>query len=187
MRSRGYNPRVRRLLRDVHTALTALSLLLCLATAGDWVNSYRRYWFVGRETESGLNEVGSDWGGLYLLRVTTNLTRPGVSYGYDPQDYRGSDVLERGFGATRERWKPMRLLSGPSSREWCVIIPHWVFVTIFAIAPTFRFRAWRRQRRRAKVGTCVKCGYDLRATPDRCPECGTVPNGIKLITSPRRH
>ena len=39
-----------------------------------------------------------------------------------------------------------------------VIVPHKRFIV----------------RRLTELGFCPRCGYDVRATPQRCPECGTM-------------
>ncbi len=48
-----------------------------------------------------------------------------------------------------------------------VAVPLWVPLAVACLGVVVP-----RGRRRA--GTCRSCGYDLRATPDRCPECGTT-------------
>jgi hypothetical protein len=67
-----------------------------------------------------------------------------------------------------------------AGRAWdlrTIVFVHLAYPTaLFAVAPLAWSAAFVGRRRRKRRGRlCAKCGYDLRASPDRCPECGTVP------------
>ena len=61
---------------------------------------------------------------------------------------------------------------GPDAHYSAICVPHWFLALLFAVLPAVRLRAIIRARRPNRAGLCQHCGYDLRATPERCPECG---------------
>jgi len=63
---------------------------------------------------------------------------------------------------------------------WRTSTDYWLLAVIFAVLPVglSSVRVLRHAlNRRRSLNRCSRCGYDLRATPERCPECGTIPAG----------
>jgi hypothetical protein len=151
--------------------------------------------FVGILCYTGSVELGLKW-----VELDSSDSRyPRVSAGWDvvgrnrppeplevdagPKD---TDAWERGWG----RWGFAFQLYSISPRGWVIpwrgdnyylnktfnvwVAAPWWFVTLAtAVLPARATHQWRRGRR-AKRGGCANCGYDLRATPERCPECGAA-------------
>lgn len=81
----------------------------------------------------------------------------GVRYGHIPKQPFWSDQRDRGWDEAR----------------W-MVVPLWLATALFGLAPAWVILRKVLSKRRFAPGKCQNCGYDLRATPDRCPECGKI-------------
>ena len=103
----------------------------------------------------------------------------------------GGFALERGTWPVYENYVRRRLMEhGMSAAERNLMTRPHRFVKVYwprwgmgllALAtagpPALWLRSYshrRLRRQRAGRGCCPACGYDLRATPGRCPECGAM-------------
>jgi hypothetical protein len=176
------------MIRRLINALSVLSLLLLVATAVLWVrarsfrdafartNAQGDGWVV---TTTSRGAAGVEWtvrrveprdGSARRFMAYTNRHAPGaIVVGIRP--------ARRGLGFGAEQFMLYARI-GPNRQamNWSgVLVPFWSLMVAFGLLPAHA--AWRRLRRRraaarTAAGFCVACGYDLRGTPGRCPECG---------------
>ena len=179
---------MRRLARILLNALTVLSLLLFVATVALWVRSgyAADVWTWGQGSREYW--VRSDWGRLGLMSVSdatprrAHETSSGGYHSVPPgpvlrsRDWLGVNV-SRGQGMPGRTMGPTLKVTG-SGPYWSVRVPHPLLALVLTW-PVVRYCLHRLRRRAARkrlaAGLCPACGYDLRATPERCPECGTIP------------
>ena len=186
--------------RRLFTFLSALSLLLCVAVCVLWVRSYRyvsywdshEYW-----TDQGRAHRLESWAVSYrgkfcyahsalwsedplaLQLIAKNAGAHGKALDTVADPSWHSRRASTGFLANTRAGFGFESLSQSgagdlkmSGTRRATSIPYWAMAALTGLPAAMWFRAYRRARRRFRLSLCESCGYDLRATPDRCPECG---------------
>jgi hypothetical protein len=77
--------------------------------------------------------------------------------------------MRYGFGSRND---PARTYQGRTDVAQSVIAPAWLTGAVLALLRIRWVARYARRSRRVRTGCCATCGYDLRASPERCPECG---------------
>jgi len=166
--------------------LVGVSYLLFWATAVLWARSY----FIedafamrgrGKSLPYQYTTLISRYGELTCdQKETKRITAWPPSTGYFRSWEGIKDVSEPFTGVVPRvsEWD-VGVIKGSFSATRRYVSVSYVFLSaLWAILPLICI--WRSlvQKRKHRLGICRTCGYDLRATPDRCPECGTVPEMV---------
>jgi hypothetical protein len=171
------------MVRGLFMVLSALSLLLCVGTCGLWLRSYWYQDDVGRHTADRAKWVLLSWRGEL---VAFHETRAGLSRS-EPSWATYSGPVEKNYTFGTARWWLLGFafhtssgtgIGGPGPftfRTDYFLVPYWFPAALTIILSAQLLRILVRSSRHRRSGTCIRCDYDLRATPGRCPECGTIP------------
>jgi hypothetical protein len=176
------------LLQYTNRACILVSLALCLALSFLWVRSYRVYDYWQRNRDVMVH-VSSNWGDVTVVRAKPPITNPEEwdhKFRYSnpgpprlrrsPQAPGTKSLYFLAFDIHRLSTRPPRNPGEPRQGVdgVAVLLHYWFLCALSAIAPSLWALNYLRRRARRRRGACPQCGYDLRASPDRCPECGAI-------------
>jgi hypothetical protein len=180
--------------RRLFNLAAAVSLAMMVAVVALWVGSYwRLYGWTHAHSSGSDTNIFVGQGILFVERSFTLVSRPegawsaaapattapvpdpGVTRDWHALGFswfvtRGGAQEKVSVGPVWVSWK-----SGP---RWRLGLPLWLPALMCAV----NVAGWSVWRARSpdQSACCKSCGYDLRATPDRCPECGATSGSTGL-------
>ena len=158
--------------RRLFNLAVAVSMVLCVATAAFWVSGHvwvvpNPVWARTQPITQTHYSVTVGQGSLQLDRLTPP----------SPTQPMGG-AMQLGFGYDRAwAYAETSASSHLIANALKIYVPFWFIILVMAVLPVWRILRLMRAKLALRPGLCRRCGYDLRATPDRCPECGTAPAG----------
>ncbi len=156
--------------------LTILSLIGLLLSVGLWGVSQIGFQYSWHDYDPD-DRAGSFTSMLDLESGTLIWSKGSVTWSSFPPDEEGLHstwaIGEKPFKSASVKfgWWPT-LTWRPRAKA--IELPLWIPTALFAPVFVTVYGPQYRRRKRKKLGLCVKCGYDLRASKDRCPECNTA-------------
>jgi hypothetical protein len=170
----------------VWRGFVVISTALFLATAAVWVRSYwvrDTFWWVDG---TGRAQIGQSILGRFHLLSSLDGNAAGPAGRLEDRLVKGA-IWNGGMSGypARPEWRWGFIVqkyqqyhftwaaAGFTTNHRLIVVPYWAPAVVFGVLPAIGLVRWVFGIGRYAKGMCRRCGYDLRASGEICPECGT--------------